>query len=262
MTQLTPTVTPLVMTHHCRECGDEVGDEGFCSKHPNEIVDTIASVHPLRAAVAKAAVELQFARDSLEAAEANDDLCDVDRGADVRAWEAAVSTFEETLETVQRALAGSDCPRKWELREGGYPYDTVTATSPEAALEVARGNVDRSNYSDCKGTLWIDVRVACEETGETDSDSVTLHEEEPDCADDEVHDWRSPHSLVGGLEENPGVHGHGGGVIITEVCRHCGCKRVTDTWAQNRDTGEQGLESVEYEEDAYTSEELEGAFGD
>ena len=58
------------------------------------------------------------------------------------------------------------------------------------------------------------------------------------------------------MAEDPGVHGHGGGVLITEVCRHCGCKRTTDTWAQNPETGVDGLRSVSYEEDAYTAEEL------
>ena len=42
------------------------------------------------------------------------------------------------------------------------------------------------------------------------------------------------------------------------MCRHCACKRTTDTWAQNKETGEQGLRSVSYEEDAYTVEELDG----
>jgi hypothetical protein len=54
--------------------------------------------------------------------------------------------------------------------------------------------------------------------------------------------------VVGGHRDNPGVFGHDGGVIIREVCRHCAAYRVTDTWAQNPATGEQGLESVTYEE--------------
>jgi hypothetical protein len=57
--------------------------------------------------------------------------------------------------------------------------------------------------------------------------------------------------LVGGIEENPGVWGHGGGVVINEACVRCGCGRTTDTWAQDPSTGRQGLESVAYEEGAY-----------
>jgi hypothetical protein len=154
------------------------------------------------------------------------------------------------------ALIGSDCPRQWALREEGYEYDEITADSAEEALEEARSNVDRSNYSESTGTLYINVRVDCEETGESDSATVTLDEDEPSCAKGYEHDWRSPIELVGGCKENPGVHGHGGGVIITEVCCICSCKRVTDTWAQNPDTGEQGLRSVSYEENAYTADEL------
>lgn len=82
--------------------------------------------------------------------------------------------------------------------------------------------------------------------GDRECITITLDAEEPDCEDGESHDWRSPYSVLGGLKENPGVWGHGGGVVITEVCAHCGRYRVTDTWAQRPDTGEQGLTSVEY----------------
>jgi len=191
-----------------------------------------------------------------EAAEAQQALDVILEPSDDCAEGWRVSRAEDHLREAQLELTGSDCPRQWELREEGFAYDTVTASSTEEAIEIARGNVDRSNYSECEGTIWIDVCVTCEETGESESAAVTLEPDEPACAAGEHHDWCSPHDLVGGLEENPGVHGHGGGVIITEVCRHCACKRVTDTWAQNRDTGEQGLRSVSYEEDAYTDEEL------
>jgi hypothetical protein len=251
MTIATQTQAPLTMTtHHCRECGEEVRETGFCAAHPNEIVDTIVSVHPLRQAVVHAEQALAVAQEALDAiAEPADDCAEGHR----------VSECEDLLHAAQHKLTNSDCPRQWTLREGGYEYNTITASSTEEALEEARTNVDRSNYSDCTGTLWIDVRVDCEETGESDSDTVTLDEEEPDCEDGETHEWSSPHSLLGGLTENPGVYGHGGGVIIHEVCLTCGCKRTTDTWAQNRETGEQGLHSVSYEEDAYTSEELDAA---
>jgi len=83
---------------------------------------------------------------------------------------------------------------------------------------------------------------------ERDSVTVALEPDEPDCADGADHDWRSPLSVVGGIAENPGVWGHGGGVIIREVCSRCGAYRVTDTWAQDRETGEQGLRSVRYED--------------
>lgn len=45
------------------------------------------------------------------------------------------------------------------------------------------------------------------------------------------HEWQSPQWL-GGVKENPGVWGHGGGVIVHEVCE-CGARKITDTWANN-----------------------------
>jgi hypothetical protein len=33
---------------------------------------------------------------------------------------------------------------------------------------------------------------------------------------------------------------------------HCGCGRKVDTWAQDQQTGEQGLESVSYEPGKYS----------
>lgn len=143
----------------------------------------------------------------------------------------------------------------WELCEGGYQYGVFVAGDAATALAEAVSNVDRSNYSEATGTIWIDVSVRCVETDETESETVTLDEDEPECSEPE-HDWQQSHALFGGITGNPGCWGHGGGVIISEVCPHCGCKRVTDTWAQRPDTGEQGLRSVSYEEEAFTRDEL------
>lgn len=159
------------------------------------------------------------------------------------AWEAAAAAVDASRE----ALRDSDEPRDWILREEGEDYDTVEASSAAEALEEARSNVDRANYGDAQGTFWIDVEVRCEATGEEESCTVTCDEEEPECLEAAAHEWQSPHEIVGGIRENPGVWGHGGGVIIAEVCLHCGCERSTDTWAQRPDTGEQGLQSVRYE---------------
>lgn len=37
-------------------------------------------------------------------------------------------------------------------------------------------------------------------------------------------------------------------MVIVETCAHCGVRKVTDTWAQDRETGEQGLTSVSYQD--------------
>lgn len=147
---------------------------------------------------------------------------------------------------------------KYRLCEDGYECDTIEADSIENAIEIAKENVDFSNYGG-GSTLWIDVSVYCVETDEREFDTVTLHPPEPECTEAE-HDFRSSYKLFGGIEVNPGVWGSGGGVIIYTVCCHCGCKRVEDTWAQRRDTGEQGLTSITYVVDEFSQTELDEAF--
>lgn len=136
---------------------------------------------------------------------------------------------------------------KYELREQGHAFTTIDAESAEAALDAA-DEPSRSDYGDTPGTYYADWHaVNVDDSDDRASRSYAMPEPEPECPDHAEHDWQSPHEIVGGVAENPGVHGHGGGVIITECCMHCGCKRTTDTWAQRSDTGEQGLTEVSYE---------------
>lgn len=135
---------------------------------------------------------------------------------------------------------------QWELIEYGYLYRTIQADSAADALAEAVSNVVRHNYSPINSTVYVDVIVRNTATGEEDRETVTLEPDEPECSEPN-HDWQSPYDLLGGCAENPGVWGHGGGVIMREVCAHCGVYRITDTWAQRRDTGEQGLVETTYE---------------
>ena len=145
--------------------------------------------------------------------------------------------------------------KTWILSEEGTDYDSIEAESIDDAYEIVSDNADRSNYPDAEPrTIWVRVGVRCEATGERRSGYVALDPEEPECPDDVNHDWQSPYEILGGLKENPGVRGHGGGVIVSKVCMYCGCERVTDTWAQNPENGEQGLRSVEYHEGRYSEE--------
>lgn len=218
------------------------------------------TIHPLRAAITAAEADLEAASAVVSALDADETI-----GADDPRWIAACDAemaADDAVDAARAAIEGSDCPRLWDLSEDGHEYDSTVATSAKRALKTARANVDRGNYNDAEGTIWIDVRVHCRETDESDSYTVQSDEDEPDCDSDEgMHSWQSPIELVGGIKENPGVWGHGGGVIITEVCVRCGCKRTTDTWAQRPDTGEQGLTSVSYEQDAFTADELAKATG-
>jgi hypothetical protein len=141
--------------------------------------------------------------------------------------------------------------------DGGGTEELLAETRAEAIAEAAEW------VRDIESTIWVTAYVTehtVDEDGDDCSEDISSRSVsidpvepscdpvEPSCDPGEEHDWRSPLSLLGGCEENPGVWGNGGGVIIAEVCAHCGCKRMTDTWAQRPDTGEQGLESVSYEE--------------
>ena len=81
-----------------------------------------------------------------------------------------------------------------------------------------------------------------------DTPSV-ICEDEPE-EDDHIHKWVSTQEREGGLKENPGVYGNGGGVVIMKHCEYndCSWTKKTDTWAQNPANGTQGHETVEYME--------------
>lgn len=120
----------------------------------------------------------------------------------------------------------------------------------DSSREAAQEYVDGADWGPIESTTWINVYVyEQDESGEEDGPQrikIAIQPDEPKCSEPQ-HDWQSSYEILGGLKENPGVWGHGGGVIIKEVCMHCGCLRVTDTWAQDRETGEQGLTSIRYE---------------
>jgi hypothetical protein len=137
--------------------------------------------------------------------------------------------------------------RKFGLSECECVYDRVWAADLSTAMQIARDNFDESNY-DRSHTGWIDVGAQDLVSGDSEYDTMTIEPTEPECEEDHSHDWQTPYSVLGGCRENPGVWGHGGGVIIKEVCRHCAAYKVTDTWAQRPDNGEQGLLAVSYED--------------
>lgn len=153
-------------------------------------------------------------------------------------WDAA--------EAAKEAYRDSDEPREWTATDGNGDTTHTGVWSSDLREEIAGA------WSDCWGdvesTFWVRLRVTCDKTGEEHDLTVTVEPEAPECIDDREHDWCAPLEVVGGIAENPGVWGKGGGVICKTVCRHCGCYRIWDSWAQDESTGEQGLESVSYEE--------------
>lgn len=157
----------------------------------------------------------------------------------------------------------------YEVSDAGAEW-TIDAASADEARRVARDSVDWIDASAIRSTTWTDICVSGPLDGDSeviedhpehldrDCQTISVEPAEPPCSDpvnprtedsDEGHDWREPYALLGGLRENPGVHGHGGGVICNSICVRCGCSRISDSWAQRADTGEQGLRSVEYDPD-------------
>lgn len=122
------------------------------------------------------------------------------------------------------------------------------AADDQAAMEYGEQWLSSGDWPRSQ-TLYLDANVfRLPPDGDAElvgTASVELHPEEPKCSGED-HAWASPHSLLGGLKENPGVWGSGGGVRIKEVCRHCGAYKLTDTWATDPRDGSQGHTSVEY----------------
>jgi hypothetical protein len=136
----------------------------------------------------------------------------------------------------------------WVADDGNQEIEYPTA---DTAAEAAAEYVADGDWGDGGGFAEIMTWRTCYSVdGAGDVAKHRIYEEthtlqcpsgenvEPDCADGHEHEWRSPYSVVGGLKENPGVWGNGGGVKCTEVCAHCGTYRETDTWAQNPSSGE------------------------
>ena len=115
----------------------------------------------------------------------------------------------------------------------------------EQAIKAAHAWQRECDYGSDDKTFWVDTLVISK-NGEEVFVTTTIHPSEPKCSK-KKHKWEALYEKVGGLKENPGVFGVGGGVIIKEVCKHCECRKETNTWAQRSDTGEQGLTSISYE---------------
>jgi hypothetical protein len=128
-------------------------------------------------------------------------------------------------------------PGFWSaVDDGGAIIEVEAETGEEAAQEY----VDGGDWGDVDETTWINMRVwqttVSGQRVNEESHTIALDPPEPECTEAE-HEWKQTF-----------VRGNGGGVIVTEQCTHCGLKRYTNTWAQNPATGEQGLESVTYEQ--------------
>lgn len=145
-------------------------------------------------------------------------------------------------------------------------YYEDAADSKDAADSYVCGG----DWGDGAETTWVTVmtwRVGLRLEG-SDIEAIRVGKEdhkiavdplEPDCVDGGDHDWQAPYEILGGLKEDPGVWGSGGGICTTRVCMRCGCGKHYDSWAQDPADGEQGLESVRYVEREFADEIEDGS---
>ena len=143
---------------------------------------------------------------------------------------------------------------KFEVRADDASM-ALQATDMDQAMEEAMEWLEEG-WEPTEVTQWVHGYVVeIDEEGddvENRSITITIDPAEPECKPlGGSHEWESPLGIVGGCKESPGVYGHGGGVTIQEVCVRCGCGKLTDTWAQDRATGKQGLTSITYEPGKY-----------
>ena len=102
--------------------------------------------------------------------------------------------------------------------------------------ESEASDLATEGWDAAKRTIWASYAVHDAAGDEVATGKVAVDPTEPRCRRDHEHDWRTD-----------SVSGSGGGVLTSDVCAHCGCERVTDTWATDPSTGEQGLTSVSYD---------------
>ena len=119
----------------------------------------------------------------------------------------------------------------------------IEADSMDEALHEAEEDWESCDGWDTEsGPMFINVSVQAldDEGNVTDTGSVDVYipMEETVCKD-EYGEWGSD-------GEHAGMHtwgdvvtkGNGGGVIVIEMCNHCQCKRITDTWYQRPTDGQ------------------------
>ena len=151
--------------------------------------------------------------------------------------------------------------QRYTLRdcESGVELEIEAESLADAHRQANAWQVDA--YPNVERTIWVDTQIRVE--GETVSTAVTqIDPPEPKCSGGE-HEWTDDIALVGGIKENPGVWGHGAGVLMFDACKRCGCQRTIDTWAQRPDTGQEGFSSVSYEPNHWSDDQLRDAgYGD
>ena len=148
------------------------------------------------------------------------------------------SNFEEAMADAKSI--GGDV---WVTRDGqgSEGYVAFAGEPSEKDIEVVEDWWRSGEWDLSNGTIWVrPILVMLDENGEDVEDTsehltIAIDPPEPPCLGRKKHEW-----------EMVSARGHGGGVIVKAVDSQCGWMRITDTWAQDPETGEQGLTSVSY----------------
>jgi len=161
------------------------------------------------------------------------------------ACEAQVASLEadDARDVAREAWLASDEPREWRVSDDSA-QDTLYAVAPDDASDAVEAWLTGGDWDASEGQLYlVAYAVAIDPvTGEAVEHTrvcgeATIEQPEPDCEGDEEHDWCAPHSVVGGLRENPGVYGAGAGIRSRQVCAHCGAYSVYESARQDSGTG-------------------------
>ena len=118
----------------------------------------------------------------------------------------------------------------------GTELDVTFASRNEARVHAHAWQ--RGSYDDIDSTIWRDTLILDEDTQEVvERITTAIDPRPPKCTAAAGHDWQTPHALVGGLRENPGVFSSDhGGIRMHEVCSLCGTERILDTGATRPDS--------------------------
>jgi len=168
-------------------------------------------------------------------------------------WEAAEAADEAVVAARGAWLAGDE-PRDWRIDH--ERLQDVAPSAVEERLEAwarARAAEAPSLTTRWRSILAVPIDPTTDDPISDVADwaasvSVTIDPAEPACAGARRHAWLAPFSVVGGTPEEPGVHAHGGGLVVVGVCAYCGWYRTTDTWATDPGTGREGLVGTTYRE--------------
>ena len=124
--------------------------------------------------------------------------------------------------------------------------ETFQAASPDAAEEHATAWLSEGDYATHEGPIRVHAYVwRADQTHTCDRTRVTYtaKQDVPLCTDDGEHNWT-----------DRAVRSHGAGLMIHEGCTRCGCRRRTETQAQDRSTGEMIGSEVTYADDVYADD--------